>query len=92
MPDKSCYGNESIFLKMENIILTQFLIGDEFAMLEFDLEYLETKLDKNGIEFKYYRYNRELSDLGIGIKEVVLVYNCDVLRGVFALAKCEKFG
>lgn len=70
---------------MKNIILTQFTIGEEFALHEFELDYLETKLDKNGIEFEFYRYTGNLDDLGV--KEVILVYNCDVLRGVFTVAR-----
>ncbi len=70
---------------MKNIILTQFTIGEEFASHEFELDYLETKLDKNGIEFDFYRYTGNLDDLGV--KEVILAYNCDVLRGVFTVAR-----
>ncbi len=70
---------------MKNIILTQFTIGEEFALHEFELDYLETKLDKNGIEFEFYRYTGNLDDLGV--KEVILAYNCDVLRGVFTVAR-----
>ena len=55
---------------MKNIILTQFTIGEEFALHEFELDYLETKLDKNGIEFEFYRYTGNLDDLGV--KEVIL--------------------
>jgi hypothetical protein len=70
---------------MKNIILTQFTIGEEFALHEFELDYLETKLDKNGIELDFYRYRGNLDNLGV--KEVVLAYNCDVLRGVFTMAR-----
>ncbi len=69
---------------MENIILTKFNIGDEFALHEFDLEYLETKTDKNGVDYDYYRYTSNLSS--IEIKQIILVYNCDVLRGVFCFS------
>ena len=31
---------------MEDVILNQFCIGEEFALYEFELEYLETKTDK----------------------------------------------
>ena len=65
---------------MKNIILTQFLIGEEFALHEFELDYLETKVDNNGIGFNYYRYTGSLENLGA--KEIILAYNCDVLRGV----------
>lgn len=70
---------------MKNIILTQFTIGEEFALHEFELDYLETKLDKNGIAFNFYRYAGNLDDLGL--EEVILAYNCDVLRGVFTMAR-----
>ncbi len=70
---------------MKNIILTQFLIGEEFALHEFELDYLETKLDKNGIELDFYRYRGNLDALGV--EEVILAYNCDVLRGVFTVAR-----
>ncbi len=70
---------------MKNIILTQFTIGEEFALHEFELDYLETKLDKNGIELDFYRYRGNLDNLGV--KEVVLAYNCDILRGVFTMAR-----
>lgn len=69
---------------MKNIILTHFIIGEEFALHEFDLDYLETKTDKNGIDFNYYRYTGKLNNLDI--KEVVLAYNCDSLRGVFCFS------
>jgi hypothetical protein len=69
---------------MKNIILTHFIIGEEFALHEFDLDYLETKTDKNGIDFNYYRYTGKLDSLGA--KELVLVYNCDVLRGIFCFS------
>ena len=69
---------------MKNIILTHFAIGEEFALQEFDLDYLETKTDKNGIDFNYYRYTGKLNNLGV--KEIVLAYNCDVLRGVFCFS------
>ena len=67
---------------MEEIILTQFIIGEEFALHEFELEYVETKTDKNGIDYDYFRYIGEMELQNI--KQLVLVYNCDVLRGVFA--------
>ena len=66
---------------MEEIILNQFCIGEEFALHEFDLEYVETKKNKNGIDCNYFRYTGKL-DLQ-NIKQLILVYNCDVLRGVF---------
>lgn len=69
---------------MKNIILTYFIIGEEFALHEFDLDYLETKTDKNGIDFNYYRYTGKLNNLDV--KEVVLAYNCDALRGVFCFS------
>ena len=69
---------------MKNIILTHFTIGEEFGLYEFDLDYLETKTDKNGIDFNYYRYTGKLDNLGV--KEIVLAYNCDVLRGVFCFS------
>ena len=65
---------------MEDIIINQFCIGEEFALHEFELEYLETKTDKNGINYDYYRFKGKLPDKKI--KEIVLAYNCDVLRGV----------
>ena len=69
---------------MENIILTQFTIGEEFALHEFDLEYLETKTDKNGLDYDYYKYIGRLNS--IEIKKMILVYNCDILRGVFCFS------
>lgn len=66
---------------MEDVILNQFCIGEEFALHEFELEYLETKTDKNGINYDYYRFKGKLLDKKI--KEIVLAYNCDVLRGIF---------
>jgi len=32
---------------MDDIILNQFCIGEEFALHEFELEFIETKTDKN---------------------------------------------
>jgi hypothetical protein len=69
---------------MENIILTQFTIGEEFALHEFELEYNETKTDKNGVDYDYYRYMGSLNS--IEIKKLILAYNCDVLRGVFCFS------
>lgn len=66
---------------MEDVILNQFCIGEEFALHEFELGYLETKTDKNGINYDYYRFKGKLLDKKI--KEIVLAYNCDVLRGIF---------
>lgn len=65
---------------MEDVILNQFCIGEEFALHEFELEYLETNTDKNGINYDYYRFKGKLLDKKI--KDIVLAYNCDVLRGV----------
>ena len=66
---------------MENIILTQFTIGEEFALHEFELEYIQTKTDKNGVDYDYYRHTGSINS--IEMKKMILVYNCDVLRGVF---------
>ena len=66
---------------MENIILTHFTIGEEFALHEFDLEYIETKTDKNGINYDYFKYTGKLTN--DKVKEIVLAYNCDILRGIF---------
>lgn len=65
---------------MEDVILNQFCIGEDFGLHEFELEYLETKTDKNGINYDYYKFKGKLPDKKI--KEIVLAYNCDVLRGV----------
>ena len=70
---------------MEDIILNQFCIGKEFAIHEFDLEYMETKTDKNGINYDYYKFTRKLFN---GMSEkIILAYNCDILSGVFVLLK-----
>jgi hypothetical protein len=66
---------------MEDIIISLFCIGEEFALHEFELEYIKTKTDKNGINYDYYRFKGKLLDKKI--KEIVLAYNCDVLRGIF---------
>ena len=68
---------------MEDVILNQFCIGEEFALHEFDLEYLETKKDKNGVDYDYFRYTGKLDFQNI--KQLILVYNCDVLRGIFVI-------
>ena len=70
---------------MEEIILNQFCIGDEFALNEFELEYMETKTDKNGIDYDYFKYTGNLFNERAG--EIILAYNCDVLRGVFVTLK-----
>ncbi|WP_396154763.1 hypothetical protein [Flavobacterium macrobrachii] len=72
---------------MEEIILNQFCIGDEFALNEFELEYMETKTDKNGIDYDYFKYTGNL--FNEKTREVILVYNCDILRGVFIFLKAE---
>ena len=69
---------------MENIILTQFTIGEEFALHEFELEYIQTKTDKNGVDYDYYRNTGSINS--IEMKKMILVYNCDVLRGVFCFS------
>jgi hypothetical protein len=66
---------------MENYILDQFCIGDEFVLYEFELEYMETKTDKNGIDYDYFKYKGKLTN--DKVKEIVLAYNCDILRGIF---------
>lgn len=70
---------------MENDILNQFCIGDEFALHEFQLEYIDTKTDKNGINYDYYKFKGKM--FKEKIKEIVLAYNCDVLRGIFVTLK-----
>jgi hypothetical protein len=69
---------------MENIILNQFAIGEEFSLHEFELEYKETKTDKNGLDYDYYRYVGDLNSSEV--KTVILIYNCDVLRGAFCFS------
>ncbi len=66
---------------MEENILNLFCIGEEFDLHQFDLEYLETKTDKNGISYQYYLYVGQLDNEKI--QHIILAYNCDVLRGVF---------
>jgi hypothetical protein len=68
---------------MEEIILNQFCIGEEFALHEFALEYIETKTDKYGVDYNYFRYIGEMKIQNI--KQLILVYNCDVLRGIFVI-------
>jgi hypothetical protein len=70
---------------MEDFILNQFCIGEEFALHEFELEYMETKTDKNGLDYDYFKFIGKLSNEKV--KEVVLAYNCDILRGVFVILK-----
>ena len=70
---------------MEDIILNQFCIGEEFTLHEFELEYMETKTDKNGLDYDYFKFIGKLSNEKV--KEVVLAYNCDILRGVFVALK-----
>jgi len=70
---------------MEEIILNQFCIGDEFALHEFELEYMETKTDKNGIDYDYFKFTGKL--FNEKSEEIVLAYNCDILRGVFVTLK-----
>jgi hypothetical protein len=70
---------------MEDFILYQFCIGEEFTLHEFELEYMETKTDKNGLDYDYFKFIGKLSNEKV--KEVVLAYNCDILRGVFVILK-----
>jgi hypothetical protein len=70
---------------MEDFILNQFCIGEEFALHEFELEYMETKTDKYGIDYDYFKFQGKLLD--INAKEIILAYNCDILRGVFVTLK-----
>jgi hypothetical protein len=74
---------------MENYILDQFCIGEEFTLHEFELEYVETKTDINGIDFDYYKFTGKIINEKIG--EIILAYNCDILRGVFIVLKSEYF-
>lgn len=73
---------------MEDFIINQFCIGEEFALHEFELEYIETKTDKNGIDYDYFKYVGKLLDESA--EEIILAYNCDILRGVFVVLKSEK--
>lgn len=66
---------------MEDFILDQFCIGEEFTIHEFELEFMETKTDKNGLDYDYFKFIGKLSNEKV--KEVVLAYNCDILRGIF---------
>jgi hypothetical protein len=70
---------------MEDFILDQFCIGEEFTLHEFELEYMDTKTDKNGLDYDYFKFIGKLSNEKV--KEVVLAYNCDILRGVFVTLK-----
>ena len=70
---------------MEEIILNQFCIGDEFVLYEFELEYIETKTDKNGIDYDYFKFTGEL--FNERVEEIILAYNCDILRGVLVTLK-----
>jgi hypothetical protein len=70
---------------MEDFILNQFCIGEEFALHEFELEYMVTKTDKNELDYDYFKFIGKLSNEKV--KEVVLAYNCDILRGVFVTLK-----
>lgn len=70
---------------MDDPIINQFLIGEEFAAFEFDVVYIETKTDLNGIDFEYYKYRG--SKYFLNTKEIILVFNCDILRGVYVFKK-----
>ena len=70
---------------MEEIILNQFCIGDEFALHEFELEYMETKTDNNGIDYDYFKFTGKLTNERV--EEIVLAYNCDILRGIFVILR-----
>jgi hypothetical protein len=70
---------------MEDIILNQFCIGEEFVLYEFELEYMETKTDKNGIDYDYFKFKGKLTnERG---EALILAYNCDILRGIFVTLK-----
>jgi hypothetical protein len=69
---------------MEEIILKQFNIGEEFALHEFNLEYIETKKYKKGIDYEYYKYTGKIDE---SIQEIILAYNCDILQSVFVILK-----
>lgn len=66
---------------MEDYILNQFCIGEEFALLEFKVEFIETITDKKGIDYDYYEFNEKLPNEKIN--KIILAYNCDILRGIF---------
>ena len=70
---------------MDDLMLDQFLIGNEYALYEFDLEYIKTKTDLKGIDYEYYKYrgNKDLSKT----TKIILVFNCDILRGVYVFKK-----
>ena len=70
---------------MDDLILDKFLIGNEYALYEFDLEYIETKTDLKGIDYEYYKYigNKDLRKT----TKIILVFNCDILRGVYVFKK-----
>jgi len=72
---------------MEDFILYQFCIGEEFTLHEFELEFIETKTDMNGIDYDYYKFTGKL--INEKTEEIILAYNCDILRGVFIFLKSE---
>ncbi len=73
---------------MEDFIINQFCIGEEFALHEFELEYIKTKTDKNGIDYDYFKFQGKVLDASA--EKIILAYNCDILRGVFVVLKSEK--
>jgi hypothetical protein len=68
-------------MEITEIIIKQFTIGEEFALREFELEYLETKSDSIGISYDYYIYTERVNKTQYN--KLILVYNCDILRGLF---------
>jgi hypothetical protein len=70
---------------MEDFLLNKFCIGDEFTLHEFELEYIETKTDRNGIDYDYFNFTGTLSNERV--EQIALAYNCDILRGVFVVLK-----
>ncbi|MFL0102005.1 hypothetical protein [Tenacibaculum maritimum] len=72
---------------MNQINLSQFIIGSQYENFEFDLEYEKTII-RNNIEYIVYRYKKLEKHFFLGIeikKGVFLSFNGDILMEVVFL-------
>ncbi len=72
---------------MNQINLSQFIIGSQYENFEFDLEYEKTII-RNNIEYIVYRYKKLEKHFFLGIeikKGIFLSFNGDILMEVVFL-------
>lgn len=73
--------------------MLEYYIGEEYSQKEFELEYVKTAII-NGIACEFYEYRKfdDAEEINLCVVTTILVYNCDILKGVyFVLKSIEEF-